>query len=202
MIIFNYNIRILLLLNKLVIPTILAVTIIVTGIFTFALGFVVVTPYVMAEMGEKKHGDMTEKINAYCAMSAEEQAEVIAMHNKSDEMVSKMNEYCLLDEEEREAKMTEMKSKPSGMTGEYDASKHAGMTGMTGESEQELKFAIMDSDGVVSTYGKQGYSSGIKAVGTGVLAINSDKICGLSLCSEKMSTAEIIQQYLQSKGLD
>ncbi len=100
---------------------------------------------------------------------------------------AKMNEYCLLDEEEREAKMTEMKSKHSGMTG---------------ESEQELKFAIMDSDGVVSTYGKQGYSSGIKAVGTGILAINSDKICGLSLCSEKMSTAEIIQQYLQSKGLD
>jgi len=29
-----------------------------------------------------------------------------------------------------------------------------------------------------------------------------DKICGLSLCSEKMSTAEIIKQYLQSKGLD
>jgi len=67
MIVFNYDIRILLLLNKLVIPTILAVTIIVTGIFAFAL----VTPYVMAEMGEKKHGDMTEKINAYCAMSAE-----------------------------------------------------------------------------------------------------------------------------------
>jgi len=148
------------------------------------------------EYDASKHAGMTEKINAYCAMSAEEQAEVIAMHNKSDEMVSKMNEYCLLDEEEREAKMTEMKSKHSGMT------KHAGMTGMTGESEQELKFAIMDSDGVVSTYGKQGYSSGIKAVGTGVLAINSDKICGLSLCSEKMSTAEIIQQYLQSKGLD
>jgi len=95
MIVFNYDIRILLLLNKLVIPTILAVTIIVTGIFAFAL----VTPYVMAEMGEKKHGDMTEKINAYCAMSAEEQAEVIAMHNKSDEMVSKMNEYCLLEDD-------------------------------------------------------------------------------------------------------
>ena len=99
----------------------------------FALGFVVVTPYVMAEMGEKKHGDMTEMINAYCSMSAEEQAEVIAKHNKSDEMVSKMNEYCSLDEEGRAAKMAEMKSKHSGMTGEYDASKHAGMTGMTGE---------------------------------------------------------------------
>jgi len=123
----------------------------------FALGFVVVTPYVMAEMGEKKHGDMTEMINAYCSMSAEEQAEVIAKHNKSDEMVSKMNEYCSLDEEGRAAKMAEMKSKHSGMTGEYDASKHAGMTGMTGEYDAskhtkfvekiyELKQAHADGD--------------------------------------------------------
>jgi len=60
----------------------------------------------------------------------------------------------------------------------------------------------MDSDGTTSTTGKQGYTYGFKAIGNTVSVINSDKICGLSLCSEKMSTAEIIQQYLQSKGLD
>ena len=101
----------------------------------------------MAEMGEKKHGDMTEMINAYCSMSAEEQAEVIAKHNKSDEMVSKMNEYCSLDEEGRAAKMAEMKSKHSGMTGEYDASKHAGMTGMTGEYDASKHAGMTGEDG-------------------------------------------------------
>jgi len=91
----------------------------------------------------KKHGDMTEMINAYCDMSPEEQAEVIAKHNKSEEMVSKINEYCLLDEEGRKAMIAEHKEKfkkhtdatkhgTTGMTGEYDASKHTGMTGMTG----------------------------------------------------------------------
>ena len=60
----------------------------------------------------------------------------------------------------------------------------------------------MDSDGTTSTYGQQGYAYGNKAVGTGLTVINSDKICVLSLCTEKMTTAEIIQQYLQSKGLD
>ena len=45
-------------------------------------------------------------------------------------------------------------------------------------------------------------SYGFRAVGVGLSEINSDKICGLSLCSEKMSTVEILEQYLQSKGLD
>jgi len=117
---------------------------------------------------KKKHGDMIEMINAYCAMSPEEQAEVIAKHNKSDEMVSKINEYCSLDEEGQKAMIAEHKEKfkkhtdvtkhgMTGMTGEYDASKHAGMTGMTVESDaskhaefvekiQELKQAYANRD--------------------------------------------------------
>jgi len=84
-----------------------------------------VAPFVMAESGythsyhddtkshdgEKKHGNMIEMFNAYCNMSPEEQAEVIAKHNKSDEMVSKINEYCSLDEEGRKAMMAEYKEK-------------------------------------------------------------------------------------------
>ena len=117
---------------------------------------------------KKKHGDMIEMINAYCAMSPEEQAEVIAKHNKSDEMVSKINEYCSLDEEGQKAMIAEHKEKfkkhtdvtkhgMTGMSGEYDASKHAGMTGMTVESDaskhtefiekiQELKQAHANGD--------------------------------------------------------
>jgi len=71
-----------------------------------------------------------------------------------------------------------------------------------GTLESDQTFAIMESDGTTSTYGKQGYAFGNKSAGTGLPVTNSDKICGLSLCTEKMSTAEIIQQYLQSKGLD
>jgi len=71
-----------------------------------------------------------------------------------------------------------------------------------GTLESAITFDIMESDGTTSTYGKQGYAIGNKSAGTGLPVTNSDKICGLSLCSEKMSTAEIIQQYLQSKGLD
>jgi len=71
-----------------------------------------------------------------------------------------------------------------------------------GTLESAQTFDIMSSDGTTSTYGKQGYTYGFKAIGNTVSEINSDKICGLSLCSESMSTAEIIQQYLQSKGLD
>jgi len=74
----------------------------------FAVMFVFAAPHVMAEMG---HGNMIEKINAYCNMSPEEQAEVIAKHHKSDEMVSKINEYCSLDEEGREAMILEYKEK-------------------------------------------------------------------------------------------
>jgi len=85
----------------------------------FALMFVFATPYVMAEIGEKKHGDMIEKINAFCDMSPEEQAEVIAKHNKSDEMVSKINEYCSLDEEGRQAMIAEHKEKWSHMKDKF-----------------------------------------------------------------------------------
>ncbi len=98
----------------------------------FAIMFVFATPYVMAEMGEKKHGHMIEKINAYCDMSPEEQAEVIAKHKKSDEMVSKINEYCLLDEEGRQAKISEYKEKWSKYKSHY--------TDLTPE-EREAKMA-------------------------------------------------------------
>ena len=81
----------------------------------FALTFALATPYVMAEMGEKKHDHMIEKMNAYCDMSPEEQAEAIAKHHKSDEMVSKMNEYCSLDEEGQKAMIAEYKEKFKGM---------------------------------------------------------------------------------------
>jgi len=81
----------------------------------FALTFALATPYVVAEMGEKKHGHMIEKMNAYCSMSPEEQAEAIAKHHKSDEMVSKMNEYCSLDEEGQKAMIAEYKEKFKGM---------------------------------------------------------------------------------------
>jgi len=102
---------------------------------------------------KKKHGDMIEMINAYCAMSPEEQAEVIAKHNKSDEMVSKINEYCSLDEEGQKAMIAEHKEKfkkhtdvtkhgMTGMSGEYDVSKHAEFI----EKIQELKQAHANGD--------------------------------------------------------
>ncbi len=98
----------------------------------FALTFALATPYVMAEMGEKKHGHMIEKMNAYCDMSPEEQAEAIAKHHKSDEMVSKMNEYCSLDEEGQKAMIAEYKEKWSKHKSHY--------TDLTPE-EREAKFA-------------------------------------------------------------
>jgi len=109
---------------KFVIPALAAV---------FALVFIVTVPHVVAEMGEYKHDHMTEKINAYCDMSPEEQAEVIAKHNKSDEMVSKINEYCSLDEEGRQALIAEykgkyknhMKHKFADLTVEEREAKHA-----------------------------------------------------------------------------
>jgi len=85
----------------------------------FALMFIVVTPYVMADMGEKRHDHMIKKINAYCDMSSEEQAKVIAKHNKSDEMVSKINEYCSLDEEGRQTMIAEFKAKFSHMKDKF-----------------------------------------------------------------------------------
>ena len=83
----------------------------------FALMFVFATPYVMAE--GYGHGHMIEKINAYCDMSPEEQAEVIAKHDKSDDMVSKINEYCSLDEEGRQAMIEEFKAKFSHMKDKF-----------------------------------------------------------------------------------
>jgi len=138
----------------------------------FALMFVVATPYVMAEMdatgSHMGKYNIQEKLDAYCAMSPEEQAEVIAKHNKSEDKVAKMNEYCSLDEEGRAALIAEHKEKfekhtdvtkhgMTGMSGEYDASKHTGMTGMSGEYDaskhtefiekiQELKQAHANGD--------------------------------------------------------
>ena len=61
--------------------------------------------------GDKKHrGDMIEKLNAYCDdMSPEQQAELIAKHNKSEDKVAKMTEYCLLDKDGRTAFIEEHK---------------------------------------------------------------------------------------------
>ncbi len=90
----------------------------------FALMFAAAaTPYAIAESGQEKqwadgssgdaaydHGakknikqDMAEKLNRYCEMSADEQAALIAEHNKTEEMVAKMNEYCSLDEAGKQA---------------------------------------------------------------------------------------------------
>ena len=127
----------------------------------------VVSPLALAEMDATGSHigkyNIKEKLDAYCAMSPEEQAEVIAKHNKSDEMVSKINEYCSLDEEGRAALIAEHKEKfekhagMTGMSGDYDASKHAGMTGMSGDYDaskhaefvkkiQELKQAHANGD--------------------------------------------------------
>ena len=85
----------------------------------FTLMFVFAAPYVMADMGEKKYGNIIEKINAYCEMSPEEQTKVIAKHNKSEKMVSKINDFCSLDEEGRQAMITEYKEKWSHMKDKF-----------------------------------------------------------------------------------
>ena len=59
-----------------------------------------------AEPGKYNHA---EKMNAYCDMSSEQQAELIAKHNKSEDKVAKMNEYCSLDDEGRAAFIEEHK---------------------------------------------------------------------------------------------
>ena len=59
-----------------------------------------------AEPGKYNHA---EKMNAYCDMSDEQQAELIAKHNKSEDKVTKMNEYCSLDDEGRTAFIEEHK---------------------------------------------------------------------------------------------
>jgi len=69
------------------------------------------------------------------------------------------------------------------------------------ESAQKQSLDIMNSESATSTYGKQGYSYGNKAVGTGISVINSGKICGLSLCSEDISMEKRIELYLKSVGL-
>ncbi len=102
----------------------------------FALGFAIVTPYVMAEMDatESHMGkyNIQEKLDAYCAMSPEEQAEVIAKHNKSEDKVAKMNEYCSLDEAGQQAMISEYKEKWSKYKSHY-----ADLT----PEEQEAKMA-------------------------------------------------------------
>ena len=91
----------------------------------FALMFAAATPYVIAEPGQEKdwsdgnsandypkkdiRQDMAEKLNAYCQMSPQEQAELIEEHNKTKEMVAKMNEYCSLDEAGKQAFIDEHK---------------------------------------------------------------------------------------------
>ena len=90
----------------------------------FALMFAAATPYVIAEPGQEKdwssdyHGDyakkdirqdMAEKLNSYCEMSAEEQAELIEKYDKTEEVVTKMNEYCSLDEAGKQAFIEEHK---------------------------------------------------------------------------------------------
>jgi hypothetical protein len=84
----------------------------------FALMFATATPYVTAEPGQQKdwadskkdiRQDMAEKLNAYCQMTPEEQAALIAEHDKSEEMVAKMNEYCSLDDAGRQAFIDEHK---------------------------------------------------------------------------------------------
>ncbi|MEK0337853.1 MAG: hypothetical protein QQN41_10520, partial [Nitrosopumilus sp.] len=119
---------------------------IITILATIALAIIIPT----AVFAEYKHGDMIEKINAYCDMSPEEQAEAIEKYSKyshyykSEDKTSKINEYCSLDEEGQKAMIAEHKEKfkkhtdvtkhgMTGMSGEYDASKHVGMTGMSGE---------------------------------------------------------------------
>ena len=92
------------------------------AVAVFALMFVAATPYVIAEPGQEKQWadesgdgaydhtakkdirqDMAEKLNAYCEMSADEQAAMIAEHNKTEEKVAKMNEYCSLNEVGKQA---------------------------------------------------------------------------------------------------
>jgi len=61
---------------------------------------------------------------------------------------------------------------------------------------------IMYSAESTSTYGKQEFSHGKRSGGTALTEINSDQICGLSMCSEKLTIAEKIKLYLESRGLD
>lgn len=62
-----------------------------------------------AAFAEPEKHNYAEKMNAYCDMSSEEQAELIAKYNKSEDKVAKMNEYCSLDNEGRAAFIEEHK---------------------------------------------------------------------------------------------
>ena len=62
--------------------------------------------------------------------------------------------------------------------------------------------AIMNSDSTTSTIGKQGYSFGFKAIGPNNSEINSDNVCGLSLCTEELTMEQRIQYYLLARGLN
>ena len=110
----------------------------------FALMFAAATPYVIAEPGQEKdwdssdyHGsdyakkdirqNMAEKLNSYCEMSAEEQAELIEKYDKTEEKVSKMNEYCSLDEVGKQAFIEEHRDeykKHSEDKMRHDSKKH------------------------------------------------------------------------------
>ena len=114
----------------------------------FALMFVAATPYAIAEPSQEKQWadgdgaydhsakkdikqDMAEKLNNYCEMSADEQAALIAEHNKTEEKVAKMNEYCSLDEIGKQAFIEEHKDeykKHSEDKMRHDSKKHHHMT--------------------------------------------------------------------------
>jgi len=94
---------------------------IILGAIAAVAVFALLTPYVMAEVDEKKHHYMVEKMNAYCEMSEEEKAEAISKWHKSQEMVDKLNEYCALDEEERAEMVAQYKEKFKEMKAAFSA---------------------------------------------------------------------------------
>jgi len=62
--------------------------------------------------------------------------------------------------------------------------------------------AILNSDPVTSTIGKQGYTYGFKAVPTFNTEVNSSNVCGLSLCTKELTMEQRIQYYLLARGLN
>jgi len=66
------------------------------------------------------------------------------------------------------------------------------------DSGQVPQFNIMESGMSNSTYGKQGYSSGHTSMGTFLTSTNSENVCGLSLCSEKLNMQQRIDLYLKT----
>jgi len=94
---------------------------IILGAIAAVAVFALLTPYVMAEVDEKRHHHMAEKMNAYCEMSEEEKAEAISKWHKSQEMVDKLNEYCALDEEGRAEMVAQYKEKFKDMKAAFSA---------------------------------------------------------------------------------